>query len=86
MRPDTSHNYLPETSVYHWREVDSGNKIAKPGWYCQVFPKNDKEFNQWMSSNCPMTQLTWRFNNGSPYYEVYISNELEASTFALKWL
>lgn len=86
MRPDTNHNYLPQTIVYHWREVTSENNIVEPGWYCQVYPKNDSEFRQWMNTNCPTSSLTWRFNSGYPYYEVHIPVESEASIFALKWL
>lgn len=85
MRPDTSHNYLPETLVHHWREVKDVT-LVDPGWYCHVYPKNDEEFTSWMEVNCPQSSLTWRFNNGSPYYSVYIPCESEASMFALKWI
>lgn len=82
MRPDTNHGYLPNTRVNGWRCQD----YPVHGWYCNVYPKDDEEFKTWVNTNCPKTELTWRFNNGSPFYQVYIPTEAEASTFALKWL
>ena len=59
---------------------------APRGWYCCVYPQNDKEFEQWMKEYCPTADCTHRFNSGDPMYTVYITSEEESTLFTLKWL
>jgi hypothetical protein len=89
-----------KTLVHHWRfqtgepeEVGksaiypTGYRDGAPrGWYCWVYPADDREFEEWMSKNCPTTDFTHRFNSGDPMYTVYIKEEKEALIFQLRWL
>jgi hypothetical protein len=83
-------------SVQNWRFED-GETCPNPGgpfpmeppprgWYCWVYPENDREFEEWMSKNCPSSDTTHRFNSGNPMYTVYIKDNTEAMLFNLKWM
>lgn len=87
-----------KTLVRHWRfedgkvrSINEGRHArfvldAVPrGWYCWVYPKDDKEFVDWMETNCPTADVTHRFNSGDPMYTVYIKEDAEATLFQLKW-
>lgn len=84
------------TSIHHWRFED-GVPGSNPnayismdplprGWYCWVYPQDDSDFIQWMDTYCPTAEHTFRFNSGNPMHTVYISSEIEATVFTLKWL
>ena len=83
------------TSVHHWRfetglREDSVGDLWKHepvprGWYCWVYPQDDHDFTQWMETNCPTADHTFRFNSGDPMHTVYISSDAEATLFALKY-
>ena len=82
-------------SIHHWRFEDGktppnpGSQWEMPptprGWYCWVYPSDDREFEQWMANNCPTADCTHRFNSGDPMYTVYINDDKEAMLFELKW-
>lgn len=85
-----------KTTVRHWRFED-GKTVPNPGskwtmgppvrgWYCWVYPADDREFETWMSENCPTADCTHRFNSGNPMYTVYIVDDKEAMLFQLRWL
>lgn len=78
------------TTVHYWRFSDGFDHEIMAnllrGWYCWVYPQDDYEFVTWMTKNCPSAEVTHRFNNGNPMHTVYISNDLEATVFQLKWL
>jgi len=87
---------MRETVVHHWRFED-GLTSPNPGsqypmdppprgWYCWVYPANDRDFEQWMFNHCPTADCTHRFNSGNPMYTVYIKEPNEAVMFTLKWL
>lgn len=85
-----------KTVVHHWRFEDGktppnpGSKWEmKPpprGWYCWVYPEDDREFETWMVKNCPTADWTHRFNSGDPMYTVNIKNDKEAMIFQLRWM
>lgn len=85
-----------KTVVHHWRFED-GKTIPNPGnpfpldppprgWYCWVYPEDDREFVEWMEKNCPTADVTHRFNSGNPMHTVYIKEDKEATIFQLRWL
>ncbi len=86
---------MRKTVVHHWRFEDGktspnpGSKWesepAPRGWYCWVYPADDREFEDWMKTNCPTTDTTHRFNSGDPMYTVYIKEDKEATIFQLKY-
>ena len=87
---------MRKTTVHHWRFED-GKSCPNPGsafpldppprgWYCWVYPKDDREFEDWMSKNCPTAECTHRFNSGDPMYTVNIRNDKEAMLFQLRWM
>ena len=87
---------MRKTLVHHWRFED-GKTCPNPGhpipldplprgWYCWVYPEEDRVFEDWMSKNCPTTDCTHRFNSGDPMYTVYIKDDTEAMLFNLKWM
>ena len=87
---------MRKTTVHHWRFED-GKSCPNPGsafpldppprgWYCWVYPKDDREFEDWMSKNCPTSDYTHRFNSGDPMYTVFIKEDKEATIFQLRWL
>ena len=55
------------------------------GWYCWVYPKDGREFEEWMQTYCPTSDVVHRFNSGDPMYTVHIPDDKEATMFALKW-
>jgi hypothetical protein len=81
--------------IHHWRYEDGvtpinpgnqfGEMVPPRGWYCWAYPDNDREFEQWMTENCPTADCTHRFNSGDPMYTVYISDESECLIFKLRW-
>ena len=83
-------------SIHHWRFEDgvtcpnpeSKWKMEPPprGWYCWVYPSDDRAFEEWMSISCPSADICHRFNSGDPMYTVYISDEKEAMLFKLNWV
>ena len=89
-----------KTIVHHWRFHDGkpelvGKSVIYPtgyrdgpprGWYCWVYPKDDAEFYDWMSTNCPKADCTHRFNSGDPMYTVSIADDAEATLFAMRWM
>jgi hypothetical protein len=91
---------MRETSVHHWRFEDGVPKKVLPsvvypdglmsaspkGWYCWVYPRDDKEFEKWMNTSCPNAEYIHRFNSGDPMYTVYIKKDKEAVLFQLKWM
>lgn len=86
---------MRETVVHHWRfengvdPINPGSQwpsIPNRGWYCWVYPSDDREFESWMAKNCPATDCTHRFNSGDPMYTVYIKEDKEATLFQLKWM
>lgn len=82
------------TTVHHWTFHDGIDPI-NPGsqwpmvpprsWTCWVYPENDREFEQWMETNCPTAECIHRFNSGDPMYTVRITNDKEAMVFQLRW-
>ena len=85
-----------KTSIHHWRFED-GKTCPNPGsrwemdpvprgWYCWAYPADDREFEVWMSKNCPTADVTHRFNSGDPMYTVFIKEDKEATVFQLMWL
>lgn len=90
---------MSRTIINHWRYEDGKRhphsgppsivggimEPAPAGWYCWVYPENDREFEQWMYNYCPTAECTHRFNSGDPMYTVYIKDSQEATMFALKW-
>lgn len=87
---------MRKTVVHHWRfengvdPINPGNPFGEMrvprGWYCWVYPENDRDFETWMATNCPATDCTHRFNSGDPMYTVYIKEDKEATIFQLKWM
>jgi len=82
------------TRVLHWRfengvdPINPGSQwpsIPERGWYCWVYPEDDRVFEDWMEANCPMAECTHRFNSGDPMYTVYIADEQECMIFKLRW-
>jgi hypothetical protein len=86
------------TSVHYWRFED-GETIPEQssflitnidpmprGWYCWVYPSDDHDFIEWMKTNCPTADHTFRFNSGDPMHTVYISSDVEATLFSLKYV
>lgn len=61
-------------------------KGAPRGWHCWAYPSDDRQFEQWMKTNCPTSTYTHRFNSGDPMYTVYITNNEEATSFKLQWM
>jgi len=87
---------MRKTVIHHWRFED-GKTCPNPGsmfpmdpvprgWYCWTYPADDREFEKWMATNCPTTDITHRFNSGDPMYTVYIKEDKEATLFQLRWL
>lgn len=85
-----------KTTIHHWRFED-GKTCPNPGskwemdppprgWYCWAYPSDNREFEQWMATNCPTTDITHRFNSGDPMYTVYIKEDKEATIFQLRWM
>jgi hypothetical protein len=85
-----------KTSVHHWRFED-GKTVPNTnpmfpmeplprGWYCWVYPEDDREFESWMKRTCPTADVTHRFNSGDPMYTVYIKDDTEATLFNLRWM
>jgi hypothetical protein len=88
---------MKQTKVHHWRyesgavQEISGRSIIQMdapnrGWYCWVYPADDRKFVEWMNRMCPTADVTHRFNSGDPMYTTYISDEKEAVLFQLKWM
>jgi hypothetical protein len=85
-----------KASVHHWRfetgdREDSVGHLWKHdpmprGWYCWVYPKDNCDFDDWMTKNCPSADVTFRFNSGDPMYTVYIKDDNEATLFGLRWM
>jgi hypothetical protein len=84
-----------KTSVRHWRYED-GKTCPNPGsqwemepsprgWYCWVYPKDDNEFEEWITRVCPSADICHRFNSGDPMWTVHITDEKEATMFTLMW-
>ncbi len=83
-------------TVHHWRFEDGitpinpgnrfGEMIPERGWYCWIYPNDDREFEAWMDKHCPTSEYTHRFNGGDPMYTTYIKDEQEATYFTLRWL
>lgn len=87
---------MPKTSVQHWRFED-GKTCPNPGsrwemdplprgWYCWVYPEDDRAFEEWMERTCPTADVTHRFNSGNPMYTVFIKNDAEAMMFNMRWM
>jgi hypothetical protein len=90
---------MRKTLVHHWRfETGEPEQVGKSiiyptgyregaprGWYCWVYPEDDRAFEEWMAKNCPTADCTHRFNSGDPMYTVYIKEDKEATIFQLKW-
>ena len=84
-----------KTSVHHWRFNDGvtpinpgnpyGETILPLGWTCWVYPKDDSEFEKWMTRMCPTAEICHRFNSGDPMWTVLITDEKEATMFTLMW-
>ena len=88
-----------KTSVHHWRFEDgktspnAGHPIKElildpppRGWYCWVYPKDDRAFEEWMTRICPTADMCHRFNSGDPMWTVYIKDDVEATVFQLMWM
>jgi hypothetical protein len=88
-----------KTSVHHWRFEDgttspnAGHPIKElildpppRGWYCWVYPKDDRAFEEWMTRICPTADMCHRFNSGDPVWTVYIKDDVEATVFQLMWM
>ena len=83
------------TIVHHWEfhngvdPINPGNQfgeIVMPrGWSCWVYPRDDREFEEWMTRMCPTADWTHRFNSGDPMYTVNITKDSEATAFQLMW-
>lgn len=88
-----------KTSVHHWRfETGEPREVAASmaylqgmietiprGWYCWVYPEDDRQFKAWMTRVCPSADICHRFNSGDPMWTVYIADEKEATMFTLMW-
>ena len=84
------------TLVHHWTyhdgvtPINPGNRFGEiihpRGWSCWVYPEDDREFEQWMETNCSTAECIHRFNSGDPMYTVYIKEDQEATIFKLKWM
>jgi hypothetical protein len=83
-----------QNKVQHWRfhngidPVNPGSAypmVPERGWTCWVFPADNKEFEEWMESNCPGADCTYRFNSGNPMYTVRLTDEVEAMIFKMRW-
>ena len=81
-------------TVHHWEHhngidpINPGSKwpmVLPRSWTCWVYPSDDREFEQWMATNCPTAECTHRFNSGDPMYTVSIKDEQEATIFTLRW-
>ena len=86
--------------VHHWRYEDgkpewvgeskiypTGYRDPVPaGWYCWVYPDDDRTFEKWMKTYCPTADCTHRFNSGDPMYTVFIKDTQEALVFKLQWM
>lgn len=88
-----------KASVHHWRFEDgttspnAGHPIKElildpppRGWYCWVYPKDDRAFEEWMTRICPTADICHRFNSGDPMWTVYIKDDVEATVFQLMWM
>jgi len=88
-----------KASVHHWRFEDgttspnAGHPIKElildpppRGWYCWVYPKDDRAFEEWMTRICPTADMCHRFNSGDPMWTVYIKDDVEATVFQLMWM
>ena len=85
-----------KASVHHWRFEDGdtspnpGNPFpldpAPRGWYCWVYPEDDRKFEDWMQRICPTADICHRFNSGDPMWTVYIQDDTEATVFQLMWM
>ena len=88
-----------KASVHHWRFEDgttspnAGHPIKElildpppRGWYCWVYPKDDRAFEEWMTRICPTADMCHRFNSGDPMWTVYIKDDVEATMFQLMWM
>lgn len=56
------------------------------GWYCWVYPEDDRAFEEWMARTCPTADVTHRFNSGNPMYTVFIKDDTEAMLFNMRWM
>jgi hypothetical protein len=83
-----------KTLVHHWRfndgvtPINPGNPfeiILPRSWTCWVYPKDDYEFEEWMTRTCPSAEICHRFNSGNPMWTVEITDEKEATMFTLMW-
>jgi hypothetical protein len=88
-----------KASVHHWRFEDgktspnAGHPIKElildpspRGWYCWVYPEDDRAFEEWMTRICPTADMCHRFNSGNPMWTVYIKDDVEATVFQLMWM
>ena len=88
-----------KVSVHYWKFEDgktppnAGHPIKEllldpppRGWYCWVYPKDDRAFEEWMTRICPTADMCHRFNSGDPMWTVYIKDDVEATVFQLMWM
>ena len=88
-----------KASVHYWKFEDgktspnAGHPIKElildpppRGWYCWVYPKDDRAFEEWMKRVCPTADMCHRFNSGDPMWTVYIKDDVEATVFQLMWM
>lgn len=88
-----------KTSVHYWKFEDgitspnAGHPIKElildpspRGWYCWVYPSDDRAFEEWMTRICPTADMCHRFNSGNPMWTVYIKDDVEATMFQLMWM
>ncbi len=88
-----------KVSVHHWRFEDgktspnAGHPIKElildpppRGWYCWVYPEDDRAFEEWMKRVCPTADMCHRFNSGDPMWTIYIKEDVEATVFQLMWM
>jgi hypothetical protein len=84
--------------IKHWRFEDgkispnADHPIPKVwidppprGWYCWVYANDHQEFMDWMKTNCPSSDCTFRFNSGDPMITTFIKDDKDATLFQLKW-
>lgn len=83
--------FLPKG--YVWSIVDKfkypeGVIEKEPkGWYSRAWAMYNqatyKEFTQKIADNCPSAELTFRFNGGNSYYDIYCPNEEDVTWITL---
>ena len=58
---------------------------SKKFWTCWAFASDDHEFIEWMTTNCPTSSYTHRFNGGDTVFQICILEEQEAAIFYMRW-